>query len=123
MIRRPPRSTLFPYTTLFRSPPSDSSGPRGVNGAARACWPTPRTLRRRTMYKLTGVNKIYQKGRRTVPAVRDLDLVIEDGEWLAVQGRTGHGKTTLLQILGGLDRPTSGIVEFDGQDLAQLREA
>ena len=75
------------------------------------------------MYKLTGVNKIYQKGRRTVPAVRDLDLVIEDGEWLAVQGRTGHGKTTLLQILGGLDRPTSGIVEFDGQDLAQLREA
>jgi putative ABC transport system ATP-binding protein len=74
------------------------------------------------MYKLTGVNKIYQKGRRTVPAVRDLDLVIEDGEWLAVQGRTGHGKTTLLQLLGGLDRPTSGIVEFDGQDLAQLRE-
>jgi putative ABC transport system ATP-binding protein len=74
------------------------------------------------MYKLTGVNKIYRKGRRTVPAVRDLDLVIEDGEWLAVQGRTGHGKTTLLQILGGLDRPTSGIVEFDGQDLTQLRE-
>jgi putative ABC transport system ATP-binding protein len=74
------------------------------------------------MYKLTGVNKIYRKGRSTVPAVRDLDLVIDDGEWLAVQGRTGHGKTTLLQILGGLDRPTSGIVEFDGQDLAQLRE-
>jgi putative ABC transport system ATP-binding protein len=75
------------------------------------------------MYQLTGVNKIYRKGRRTVPAVRDLDLVIEDGEWLAVQGRTGHGKTTLLQILGGLDRPTSGTVEFDGQDLARLREA
>jgi putative ABC transport system ATP-binding protein len=74
------------------------------------------------MYKLTGVNQIYRKGRRTVPAVRDLDLVIEDGEWLAVQGRTGHGKTTLLQILGGLDRPTSGVVEFDGQDLAGLRE-
>jgi putative ABC transport system ATP-binding protein len=75
------------------------------------------------VYKLTGVSKIYRKGRRTVPAVRGLDLVIEDGEWLAVQGRTGHGKTTLLQILGGLDRPTSGIVEFDGRDLAQLREA
>jgi len=74
------------------------------------------------MYKLTGVSKIYQKGRRTVPAVRDLDLVIPGGEWLAVQGRTGHGKTTLLQLLGGLDRPTSGIVEFDGQDLARLPE-
>ncbi len=75
------------------------------------------------MYQLTGVSKIYQKGRRTVPAVRDLDLTIGDGEWLAVQGRTGHGKTTLLQLLGGLDRPTSGIVDFDGADLAKLREA
>src|SRR6202041_176551 len=75
------------------------------------------------MYQLTGVSKIYQKGRRTVPAVRDLDLIIGDGEWLAVQGRTGHGKTTLLQLLGGLDRPTSGIVDFDGADLARLREA
>src|SRR5258707_4747342 len=75
------------------------------------------------MYKLTGVSKIYQKGRRAVPAVRDLDLVIPGGEWLAVQGRTGHGKTTLLQLLGGLDRPTSGIVEFDGHDLARLPEA
>ncbi len=75
------------------------------------------------MYKLTGVSKIYQKGRRAVPAVRDLDLVIPGGEWLAVQGRTGHGKTTLLQLLGGLDRPTSGIVEFDGHDLGRLPEA
>jgi putative ABC transport system ATP-binding protein len=74
------------------------------------------------MYKLTGVSKLYQKGRRTVPAVRDLDLVIPGGEWLAVQGRTGHGKTTLLQLLGGLDRPTSGSVEFDGRDLARLPE-
>jgi putative ABC transport system ATP-binding protein len=49
--------------------------------------------------------------------------VIEDGEWLAIQGPTGHGKTTLLQVLGGLDRPTSGIVDFDGQDLAALRES
>jgi putative ABC transport system ATP-binding protein len=74
------------------------------------------------MYKLSGVTKNYQKGTRQVQALRGVDLVIEDGEWLAVQGRTGHGKTTLLQILGGLDRPTSGIVDFDGQDLAQMRE-
>ena len=74
------------------------------------------------MYKLTGVTKLYQKGRRTVPAVRDLDLVIEDGEWLAVQGRTGHGKSTLLNLLGGLDRPTEGTVELDGINLGALRE-
>ncbi len=74
------------------------------------------------MYKLTGVTKRYQKGRVTVDALAGVDLVIEDGEWLAIQGPTGHGKTTLLQVLGGLDRPTSGIVEFDGQDLAAMRE-
>ena len=74
------------------------------------------------MYKLTGVTKLYQKGRRTVPAVRGLDLVISGGEWLAVQGRTGHGKSTLLNLLGGLDRPTEGTVELDGTDLGALRE-
>jgi putative ABC transport system ATP-binding protein len=75
------------------------------------------------MYKLTGVTKNYQKGRTTIAALQGVDLVIEDGEWLAIQGPTGHGKTTLLQMLGGLDRPTSGIVEFDGKDLAEMRES
>ena len=75
------------------------------------------------MYTLTGVTKNYQNGRRTIGALRGLNLVIDDGEWLAVQGRTGHGKTTLLQILGGLDRPSAGTVTFDGQDLGELREA
>jgi putative ABC transport system ATP-binding protein len=75
------------------------------------------------MYKLSAVTKNYQKGRGTVVALRGVDLVVSGGEWLAVQGPTGHGKSTLLQILGGLDRPSSGIVEFDGRDLAQLREA
>ena len=75
------------------------------------------------MYKLTGVTKDYRKDRGTVAALRGIDLVIEDGEWLAIQGPTGHGKSTLLQILGGLDRPTAGIVDFDGQDLATMRES
>jgi putative ABC transport system ATP-binding protein len=74
------------------------------------------------VYTLTGVTKLYQKGRRTVPAVRDLSLVIADGEWLAVQGRTGHGKSTLLNLLGGLDRATEGTVQLDGTDLGALRE-
>jgi len=55
-------------------------------------------------------------------ALRGVSLVIEDGEWLAVQGRTGHGKSTLLNLLGGLDRPTSGTIELDGKDLSRLRE-
>jgi putative ABC transport system ATP-binding protein len=75
------------------------------------------------MYKLAGVTKDYAKGREVVHALRGVDVVIEDGEWLAIQGPTGHGKTTLLQMLGGLDRPTSGSILLGGDDLAQLREA
>jgi putative ABC transport system ATP-binding protein len=75
------------------------------------------------MYKLTNVTKDYPKGRETVHALRGVNVEIPDGEWLAIQGPTGHGKTTLLQILGGLDRPTSGSVDFDGRDLARTREA
>ncbi len=75
-----------------------------------------------TVYRLSGVVKNYKKGRSTVLALRGVDLVIQDGEWLAIQGPTGHGKSTLLQILGGLDRPTSGTVELDGVNLARLPE-
>jgi putative ABC transport system ATP-binding protein len=75
------------------------------------------------MYKLTDVTRLYHKGRHTVPAVRDLTLEIPDGDWLAIQGRTGHGKTTLLQLLGGLDHPTSGTIELNGQDLTRMTEA
>lgn len=74
------------------------------------------------MYTLTNVTKTYRKDSHTVSALQGVDLVIEDGEWLAVQGRTGSGKTTLLQILGGLDRPSAGTITFDDQDLATLPE-
>ena len=75
------------------------------------------------MYLLSGVTKTYKKGRERVQALRGVDLVIENGEWLAIQGPTGHGKSTLLQILGALDRPTSGSVAFNGQDLAAISES
>ncbi|WP_037572893.1 ABC transporter ATP-binding protein [Phaeacidiphilus oryzae] len=75
------------------------------------------------MYKLSGVTKTYQRGKGTVHALNGLDLVIEDGEQLVIQGPTGGGKSTLLQMLGALDRPTSGMVELDGHDLGTLPEA
>jgi putative ABC transport system ATP-binding protein len=75
------------------------------------------------MYRLSGVVKNYTKGHTAIAALRGVDLIIGDGEWLAIQGPTGHGKSTLLQIIGGLDRPTSGTVEFGGAELGRLREA
>ena len=74
------------------------------------------------MYKLTNVVKDYPKGRATVHALRGVNVEIADGEWLSIQGPTGHGKSTLLQLLGGLDRPTSGSLELNGRDLARLGE-
>ncbi|GAB3164546.1 ABC transporter ATP-binding protein [Myceligenerans halotolerans] len=56
-------------------------------------------------------------------ALRDVSLRIEDGELLSIQGPTGGGKSTLLQTLGGLDRPTSGSVVLDGKDLAAMNDA
>src|SRR5271156_295581 len=75
------------------------------------------------IYQLAGVSKTYRKSGREILAVRELDLDIRAGEWLAVRGKTGHGKTTLLQLLGGLDRPTRGQVRFGGEDLATATEA
>ncbi|MFV5993799.1 ABC transporter ATP-binding protein [Streptomyces sp. NPDC056231] len=75
------------------------------------------------MYKLSGVTKRYTRGKSTVDALAGVDLTIEDGGRLVIQGPTGGGKSTLLQMLGGLDRPTAGSVELDGVDLAKLSEA
>jgi putative ABC transport system ATP-binding protein len=75
------------------------------------------------MYRLTDITKDYGKGRSVVHALQGVNLIIEDGDWLAIQGPTGHGKSTLLQILGALDRPTAGTVELNSQNLAGLRES
>ena len=74
------------------------------------------------MYTLTDVTKNYRKGDHAVAALEGLDLSIEDGEWLAIQGRTGSGKTTLLQILGAMDHPSSGAVDFAGRELVRFPE-
>src|SRR6266705_3656792 len=75
------------------------------------------------MYELTDVRKSFRKGGATVQALDGVNLRIDKGEFLAVQGPTGQGKSTLLLLLGGLDRPTSGSVMFEGRDLARLPEA
>ncbi|MGW4200258.1 ABC transporter ATP-binding protein [Streptomyces sp. NPDC004726] len=75
------------------------------------------------MYQLRNVTKSYTRGKGTVHALDDIDLTIGDGDRLVIQGPTGGGKSTLLQMLGGLDRPSSGEVVLDGTDLAKLSEA
>ncbi|MDQ1529961.1 MAG: putative transport system ATP-binding protein [Microbacteriaceae bacterium] len=75
------------------------------------------------MYRLIDVAKTYRQGSRTVQALTDVNLEIADRDFVAVQGQTGGGKSTLLQLLGALDRPTNGSVVLDDQDLARLGSA
>jgi putative ABC transport system ATP-binding protein len=71
-------------------------------------------------YELTGVAKLFPRGSAIVRAMDEVDLEIEPGEFVAIEGPSGSGKTTLLQILGALDRPSSGTVMFEGRDLVAL---
>jgi putative ABC transport system ATP-binding protein len=73
-----------------------------------------------SQYELDNVGKLFTRGAAVINAVHDVDLVIEPGEFVAIEGPSGSGKTTLLQLLGALDRPSSGRVFFEGRDLSAL---
>jgi len=70
--------------------------------------------------EIQNVTRIYQQGKIQVHALRGLTLTIEKGEFTAVCGPSGSGKTTMLNLVGALDRPTSGSIILDGQDINQL---
>jgi putative ABC transport system ATP-binding protein len=69
---------------------------------------------------LQGVTKNYGQGEVLTQALRGVDLIVEAGEFTAMAGPSGSGKSTLLNIIGGLDRPTSGRVEVDGREINTL---
>lgn len=70
--------------------------------------------------QLTGVSRIYQKGKEKVEVLHQLDLEIPDGDFVAIMGPSGSGKTTLLNLLGGLDRPTAGTVKVGDAELSSM---
>ena len=72
------------------------------------------------MYQLTDVTKSYTKSKHTVTALKGVTLTIPSGQMVAIQGPTGGGKSTLLQMLGALDRPTSGEVTLGDSTLSKL---
>lgn len=73
------------------------------------------------MIEVQGLTKSFATAGMQVDVLRGLDLAIAQGERVAVVGASGAGKSTLMHILGGLDRPTSGSVRFDGSDIFALR--
>jgi putative ABC transport system ATP-binding protein len=72
------------------------------------------------LVSLKGVSKTYTRGKQQVPVLASLDLDIAKGDFLALMGPSGSGKTTLLNMIGGLDRPTTGSVAVGGERIDQL---
>ncbi len=74
------------------------------------------------MIELDNITKVYRMGKVEVYALRGVTLSITEGEMVAIQGASGSGKSTLLNIIGCLDRPTSGRYLFDGADVSRLND-
>jgi putative ABC transport system ATP-binding protein len=74
-----------------------------------------------SVIRLQKITKIYNTHSIPVTALREVDLNIEAGEFTAIVGPSGSGKTTLLNIIGGLDKPTSGEINIEGKDLTKMK--
>ena len=79
--------------------------------------------RNTVVLSVQSVSKIYRMGEVDVPALRDSSIDIYEGEFLIIVGPSGSGKSTLLNLIGGMDRPTSGKLIFEGKDISQARDS
>jgi putative ABC transport system ATP-binding protein len=75
------------------------------------------------LFELRNITKTFTKGKETITVFNDLNMLIPDGDFLAVMGPSGSGKTTLLNLLGGIDKPTSGEIVFQGHNIEGLSES
>jgi putative ABC transport system ATP-binding protein len=75
-----------------------------------------------TVVRVQDVHKEYRRGSERIDVLQGIDLEIPQGDFLALMGPSGSGKTTLLNLIGGLDRPTSGTVEVAGQPISRLSD-
>ena len=72
---------------------------------------------------IAGLSKSYRRGDQVVPVLKDISLDIPEGDFLGLMGPSGSGKSTLLNLIAGIDKPDSGLLLVDGEDITKLDEA
>jgi putative ABC transport system ATP-binding protein len=72
---------------------------------------------------IAGLRKVYRRGEQDVLVLDGLDLHVNRGDFVALMGPSGSGKSTLLNLIAGIDRPTSGLIQVDGADITKLSDA
>jgi putative ABC transport system ATP-binding protein len=75
------------------------------------------------LIEIKNVSKSYQRDSIEIPVLNNIDLDVEEGDFLALMGPSGSGKTTLLNLIAGIDKPTSGEVKVNGTDISKLSES
>jgi len=80
----------------------------------------PASTSKDAILRATAIKKTFKMGDHEITVLKHVDLVVQRGEFVAIEGKSGSGKSTLLHILSGLDAPNSGSVEYNGRDIAGL---
>ena len=116
----PSAADAQPGSDRAAAPPARAADPPRM---PRDRWLSRRRSRSAWLVEVTAVTRDYPSGGGVVHALRGVDLRVGPGQLVAVTGRSGAGKTTLLNVIGGLDRPTSGRVVVDGRGRHRVDEA
>ena len=114
------RRTQMPFAATLEQ---ERSQARSTWSALRPAIPQPTSgVRMPPILEARDLTKVYALGKTTVEALRGVSMSVGAGEFVALMGPSGSGKSTLLQLLGGLDRPTTGSVVFEGRDISGLSD-